>query len=77
MEISRATTDVSTVHRLPRVSARLSLPAVRRRLAGAAAGRRLPIGVKLVLSYLLIIIIAVIVFIVVGKQLVGSVRLEQ
>mgnify|MGYP000377392221 CR=1 FL=1 len=77
MEISRATTDVSTVHRLPQVSARLSLPAVRRRLAGAAAGRRLSIGVKLVLSYLLIIIIAVIVFIVVGTQLVGRLILSE
>ncbi|MDQ7850354.1 MAG: cache domain-containing protein, partial [Armatimonadota bacterium] len=68
---------MSTVHQLFRqASARPVLPAVRRWLAPAVR-RRLSIGAKLVFSYLLIIFIAVIVFMVVGTQLVGRLILSE
>ena len=48
-------------------------------MLGVVAARRgrLPIAAKLILSYLLIIVVAVVVFIVVGTQLVGRLILSE
>src|SRR3989304_3641233 len=58
--------------------ARLPTPAAWRRMLDVVAARRgrLPIAAKLILSYLLIIAVAVVVFAVVGTQLVGRLILS-
>src|SRR3989304_3995874 len=59
--------------------ARLPTPAAWRRMLDVVAARRgrLPIAAKLILSYLLIIAVAVVVFVVVGTQLVGRLILSE
>ncbi len=68
---------MSTVHELLHQAGVRPLLPVRRLWLAVAAPRRPSIGAKLVLSYLLIIVIAVIVFIVVGTQLVGRLILSE
>src|SRR3972149_6965065 len=72
--------DMSAVsHSEHGMRARLPTPAAWRRMLDVVAARRgrLPIAAKLILSYLLIIAVAVVVCVVVGTQLVGRLILSE